>query len=412
MTAKALQRDFLVLTLFNTLANSFIWGINTLFLFDAGLSKTEAFGANAFFTAGMVLCDIPTGVLADTLGRRVSFLLGSATLFFATLVYFVLWRLHCPFWTWALDSILLGLGFTFFNGATEAWVVDALQFLKFDGVLEDVFAKAQVVTGMAMFLGATFGGIVAQSTNLGVPYLIRSAFLLISFLIAARLMRDLGFTPRKIRNLRGEVRSVIQKSIDGGLRIPSTRWVMLMSPIISGVGIYSFYAAQPYLLELFGKTQSYSVAGIAASLVGLSQIAGGAIVPLFRKYFVRRTTLFATIIFGSAIFLCAFGLVKSFWLAIILLAFWGLLGSALIPLRLAYLNKSIQSENRATVLSFDSTLGSMGGVVFQPVLGKCADVWGFATSFVIAGALQLLSLPFVWWARRENSLADAITDLS
>src|SRR3981189_379541 len=107
MTAKELQRDFLILTLFNTLASSFIWGINTLFLFDAGLSKTEAFGANAFFTAGMVLCDIPTGVLADTLGRRASYLLGSATLMITTLIYYFLWKFHSPFWLWAVDSVLL-----------------------------------------------------------------------------------------------------------------------------------------------------------------------------------------------------------------------------------------------------------------------------------------------------------------
>jgi hypothetical protein len=53
--ARKTQRIYLTLTLGNTLAASFIWGINTLFLLDAGLSNLEAFAANAFFTAGMVL---------------------------------------------------------------------------------------------------------------------------------------------------------------------------------------------------------------------------------------------------------------------------------------------------------------------------------------------------------------------
>src|ERR1700678_2010464 len=98
MGPKEIQRNYLILTLFNTLSGSFIWGINTLFLLDAGLSKTEAFAANAFFTAGMVLCDIPTGIIADTLGRRISYLLGSATLIVTTVVYFLLWKYHAPFW--------------------------------------------------------------------------------------------------------------------------------------------------------------------------------------------------------------------------------------------------------------------------------------------------------------------------
>ena len=52
MTARVVERTYLLLTLLTTLAASFIWGINTLFLLDAGLTNTEAFAANAFFTAG------------------------------------------------------------------------------------------------------------------------------------------------------------------------------------------------------------------------------------------------------------------------------------------------------------------------------------------------------------------------
>ena len=78
--SRRVQRVYLILMLGNTLAASFIWGINTLFLLDAGLSNFEAFAANAFFTAGMVLFEIPTGVVADTVGRKASYLLGTITL--------------------------------------------------------------------------------------------------------------------------------------------------------------------------------------------------------------------------------------------------------------------------------------------------------------------------------------------
>ena len=63
-----------------TLSASLIWGINTLFLLDAGLNNLEAFAANAFFTAGMMVFEVPTGVVADLRGRRVSFLVGALTL--------------------------------------------------------------------------------------------------------------------------------------------------------------------------------------------------------------------------------------------------------------------------------------------------------------------------------------------
>src|SRR5947207_16015083 len=116
-TPRSIQRTYLVLLLGNTLAASLIWGINTIFLLDAGLSNLEAFAANAFFTAGMMLFEVPTGVVADVWGRRVSYLLGTLTLAGSTFLYWLLWQMSAPFWTWAIVSMLLGLGFTFFLGA-------------------------------------------------------------------------------------------------------------------------------------------------------------------------------------------------------------------------------------------------------------------------------------------------------
>src|SRR6188508_522574 len=138
-TPAAVQRTYLTLTLLTTFSASFIWGVNTLFLLDAGLDNAQAFAANAFFSVGQVLFEVPTGVVADTRGRRFSFLLGSATLLFSTLLYLVMWQLRAGLLGWALASILLGLGFTFFSGATEAWLVDALKASGFRGTLESVF---------------------------------------------------------------------------------------------------------------------------------------------------------------------------------------------------------------------------------------------------------------------------------
>ena len=102
--ARAVERTFLTLTLLSTLASSFIWGINTIFLLDAGLNNAEAFAANAFFTAGMVIFEIPTGIVADTRGRQLSYVLGAATLLFSTLLYLLMWQLHAPLWGWASPS--------------------------------------------------------------------------------------------------------------------------------------------------------------------------------------------------------------------------------------------------------------------------------------------------------------------
>lgn len=234
------QNTYLVLLLLNTLAASFIWGINTLFLLDAGLSNAQAFAANAFFTAGEVLFEIPTGVIADTWGRRVSYLLGVITLTSSTLLYLYMWQISGPFWGWAVSSMLLGLGFTFFSGATEAWLVDALRATDFKGQLESVFAKGQIVGGVAMLTGSILGGVLAQATNLGVPYMVRSAVLLLSFVVAFVLMKDLGFKPRKSASHVKEMKAILQKSVQYGIRKPEVKWVMLAAPFSAGVGFLPF----------------------------------------------------------------------------------------------------------------------------------------------------------------------------
>lgn len=410
--ARKIQRIYLTLTLGNTLATSFIWGINTLFLLDAGLSNLEAFAANAFFTAGMVLFEVPTGVVADGWGRRVSFLLGTVTLALSTFLYYLLWQQSAPFWWWAGVSVLLGLGFTFFSGAVEAWLVDALRFSGYEGGLESVLGRGQMVSGIAMLAGSVAGGALAQATNLGVPFLVRVGVLVAMFAVAFLLMRDVGFTPERSPHPLRATRAVLKASVDGGFRHPPVRFIMLAAPFTEGVGFYVFYALQPYLLQLFGDPRAYAVAGLAAAIVAGADILGGWMAPRIRKLVRKRTTVLIASNLVSSLILVMLLFTSAFWLALVLLALWAVVGAAGTPVRQAYLNDMIASKQRATVLSFDSLMGSSGGVVVQPLLGRTADLYGYPASLAVSGAVQLLAAPFILMSRRQRSQADTASDLT
>jgi MFS family permease len=406
--SKRTQRIYLLLTLLSTSAASLIWGINTLFLLDAGLSNAQAFAANALFSAGEVVFEVPTGVLADVWGRRASYLLGAATLLASTLLYLVMWRVKAPLGGWAIASILIGLGFTFFSGATEAWLVDALAFNGFEGSLESVFAKGQTVGGAAMLGGSVAGGFIAQLTNLGVPYLLRSCLLLLTFIAAFFLMKDLGFTRVREKSPAAEIRKVFRASIDNGWRNPPVRWLMLSAPFTMGVGIYAFYALQPYLLELYGDKKAFGIAGLAAAIIAGTEILGGLMTPFMRRLFTRRThvlMLSSVITIGC---LVVIGATSHFWVAVAALVMWGMMFAINTPVRQAYLNGLIPSAHRATVLSFDNLMGSAGGVATQPALGRVADVGGYGWSYLVAGIVQVASLPFLALARREDAPSDPI----
>jgi MFS family permease len=406
--ARTVERTYLVLTLLTTLASSFIWGINTIFLLDAGLNNAEAFAANAFFTLGQVIFEVPTGVVADTRGRQFSYVLGAATLLLSTLLYLVMWQVRAPLLGWAISSILLGLGFTFFSGATEAWLVDALAATGYTGQLEHIFGRAQTVGGAAMLVGTVSGGVIAQATNLGVPYVIRAVMLGVTMVVAIRFMHDLGFKPQRGISPTSAIRTVIRGSIDGGFRNPPVRWLMLAAPFSAGAGIFVFYAAQPYLLVLYGDKTAYGIAGLAAAIVAGVQIVGGLTVSRVRRLFGRRTS--ALVIGGTVnvVLLVLLWLTHAFAIALLLLAVWSFVFAVESPLRQAFINGLIPSEQRATVLSFDSLMASAGGVIAQPALGRVADVNGYGPAYLVSAGISALSLPFVLLARREHAGSDPI----
>jgi predicted MFS family arabinose efflux permease len=223
-------------------------------------------------------------------------------------------------------------------------------------------------------------------------------------------MHDLGFSPARGATAGAAIRTVVRGAVDGGLRNPPVRWLMLSAPFTAGVGIYAFYAFQPHLLQLYGDPGAYGIAGLAAALVAGAQIAGGLLVSRVRRLFRRRTH--ALILGGvvNIVLLALVGLTTSFVAALVLLAGWAMIRAFTGPIRQAYINGAIPSDQRATVLSFDSLMGSAGGVVAQPALGRTADIFGYPVSYLVAAGAQALAVPFILLARRENAPSDAMTD--
>jgi len=409
MDPKRVIRSYLVISGLFTLSASLIWGINTLFLLDAGLSIFEVFVANAVFTAAMALFEVPTGVVADTLGRRVSFLLSEATLAVGTLAYVGVAAIQGGLLLFCLAGVILGLGYTFYSGAVEAWLVDALNATGYRNELDGVFARASIVSSIAMIVGTVGGGLLGQ-LDLSLPYIARAALVLVAFFVGFRTMHEIGFTPRTMRlqGIVGEMRKVARAGITYGWRTPAVRLLVMESFLTWGFFSWAWYAWQPYFLDLYGQNAIW-LSGLIAALFGLAGIAGNALVGRLAKPGRRRTTILLGASAATTATMVATGAVRSFWITVPIFLLGALAGGVLQPVRQTYLHASIPTSERATLVSFDSLVGSLGSVGGQTGLGYLSQERSIPAGFVVGGLATILALPIFGRLRALNEPADLIT---
>jgi MFS family permease len=409
MDPKRVIRSYLVISGLFTLSASLIWGINTLFLLDAGLSIFEVFIANAAFTAAMALFEVPTGVVADTRGRRASFLLSEATLAVGTLAYVGVSAIDGGLLLFCLAGVILGLGYTFYSGAVEAWLVDALKATGYRHELDKVFARASIVASVAMILGTVGGGLLGQ-IDLSLPYLARAGLVLVAFAVGFHTMHDIGFTPRTMRleGIVGEMRKVARAGITFGWREPAVRLLVMQSFVSWGFFAWAWYAWQPYFLDLYGEDAIW-LSGLIASLFALAGIAGNALVGRLAKPGRRRTTILLGTSAITTAAMVATGVVQSFWITVPLFLFGAVAGGVLQPVRQTYLHHSIPSSERATLVSFDSLVGSLGSVGGQTGLGFLSQERSIPAGFVVGGLATILALPIFGRLRSLDGPADRIT---
>lgn len=404
--AGRLIRRYFVYSGLYTLAASVIWGVNTLFLLDAGLSISEVFIANAAFSAGTMVFELPTGVVADTVGRRASFLLSIAILGAATGGYVALASLDGGIVAFAAVSVLLGLGFTFYSGAMEAWLVDGVRHLGYAGELDVVFSRAQIISGAAMLVGTVGGGLLGQ-IDLAAPFVVRCALLAMLFVLALRGMHDIGFAPRHVglRALPAEATRMAADGVRFGWGDRSLRLLMVVTAIQGGFMAWAWYAWQPYFLELLGRDAVW-IAGVVAALLAVSMMVGNAIVEVAMRWCGRRTTLFLAAGGVFSLALVGVGVVDSFGAALALLVLGGVTMGVQRPVRQSFLHHVVPSDKRATVVSFDSMVAGGGSVVGQAGLGALSGRRGFSAGYIIGGAVTLTALPLLLLVRRRRDAAD------
>ena len=204
--------------------------------------------------------------------------------------------------------------------------------------------------------------------------MVRAALVVPLFFLAWFRMPEVGFTPRalELRRVPAELRRVFVEGLTYGLSNPVIRPVMIASLVSMSFMIFGYYSWQRYFLDLLGRDLVW-VDGVISALVGLSLIAGNALVAPLSRVVRTRTGVLMLSAGAQAVLAVACGLLTNFFLVVTLYLLYGVAIGLAMPVKQSYLNAHIPSAQRATILSLDSMFASGGGVLGQTVWG-----WGGA----------------------------------
>lgn len=383
--AKQTIRLYLFLSVLSDFGISFIAAFHVIYLMVHGLNLFEVNMVNSVcFLTGFIF-EVPTGAIADIYGRKVSFLLA---MMFKSLSLALYAFSNC-FWQFCVAEAVYAIGFTFYSGAFQAWLVDRLKQLEYEGENVDIFARRQKYSSLAKVIGAPLGGYIAVYSY-ALPWLIGSFVMFSAGVIALFLMKEEGFERKNIRLLEQivAVREKISLSFSYTLKNQVVRDVA----VISGVFIAAIQAAnmqwQPLFIS-FGMDElelGFLFAGISVAL-----FVGAHFAPFLLRWkgSERCCLLFLLIIVAIGILLTP--IMPWIWVAILTFIVHEAGRGGIAPIIDEYLHKNIPSEERATICSINSMVRFMAGVCGLILSGVMANYISISFAWIVSGAFLLVA---------------------
>ncbi|HEY1011365.1 MAG TPA: MFS transporter, partial [Herpetosiphonaceae bacterium] len=370
MTRFPALRTYVLLRGLLALFNTTIFSIAPLFRISAiGMSPLELVAVGTLLEASIFVCEIPTGVVADTYSRRLSVIIGVALIGLASVIEGALASLAGTF----IAQAVWGVGYTFTSGATEAWIVDELG--------EAGAAPALLRGAQAEQIGVLAGipcGMLLASGALWLPLVVGGAGTALLAALLAAVMPERGFrpTPQAERSTWRQLADTFGAGA-GVVRRSSLLLTILALTAIAGASSEGFDRLWPYHLTAtiglpaWGGLSPVIWFGLLNGAAAvLSMIATRMIAGRFdetRQRRVARALLGIDLLLIAA--LALFALAGNFAVAALGFLAVTLLRRISGPLRSVWINQHIPSGVRATVLSMNSQFDALGQIGGGPVLG-------------------------------------------
>lgn len=400
---RRITRRYYTMWLGYSFGGGFLYGVYPLFLRSRGLTQFEMNSVLAIYFVVMFLTDVPTGAFADALGRRRSFMLGCALRVSAFLTYFFAHQ-YAEF---VIAECIDGIGTTFCNGAIDAWGVDALDAAGFKGLKDRIFSRISQFTNLGFMLAAVIGANVAD-INIAWPWLLGAAGYCLSGMVGAALMTE---GRRGARVAFGAIPLQVGRRVVIGLRLGFRSRAVVLLSLANAV----FFAAwAPYWMQwpqFFNDAYGVGiwVVGLIFCLFTVARMSGAEVIARLNFDAAGRARRLCLLVVAMSGLLFTAGIAghRPNFVLVTLFAMNLCLGT-MQPLMTSWFNEQIGANERATLLSFNSTFATLGGSMGLLLGGAVADRFGISAAWQLSGIISLAAVPCYWMLRPRTATVPVV----
>lgn len=338
-----------------------------------GLSASQVFTIQAAYALSVLVFEVPSGYLADVIGRRRTLLLGALLLPAGVAIY----AFTSGFWPFVLAELVIAVGNSLRSGSDSALIYDTLIGLGDEDRYKAFEGKAYYFSRLGSSLAAVLGGVLAAA-SLRLPFYVNIAAAALMLPLAASLVepdRSRIESPRPLRDIFGVVRLMLSH--------PRLRPLVLLAALVMSTGIVGLWSYFLYYRELNVPVGWF---GVLFALSQLASAAGSKLAGRVEGGLGVRRGLLLVLPIGAGFLLL--GLVRSLAMFLFVLLNLFLWGYA-YPVLLDLVNRRIESRTRATALSVAAMAGSLAFAFLSPAFGRLVDAAGLRTAHIALGAFFL-----------------------
>jgi DHA3 family tetracycline resistance protein-like MFS transporter len=384
----------------------YMWGVafSPYLILEAGLNPFRLLVLGTVLEVTVLLCEVPTGVVADTFSRRASIVFS----YFIQGTGFLLLGLTTSFPLIALSQVMWGLGYTFKSGADVAWITDEIG----ERTAAPLYVRAAQGWQGAAVIGIVIGTALL-TFDLGLAISISGA---LQILMGVWLIFAMPETRRRPEREEGaSIRGSTATTLKKGWSVVRLHPVLLLIfAVVAFDGLSSEGLDRLFALHFIEDIGFPSLGGLDRAIWWGIIDGGGLILAIGAGEYVRRRIdltshreagrSLAIIYIAIMLGIVGFGLSSAFALA--LASFWAvaLLREVADPILTAWVNQGLDSESRATVNSMSSQVGALGEAVGGISLGAFATARGTPATLVLTGLLRAPALLLFARALRKGSV--------